>query len=120
MIVRVQPPQPGFCYKACLEEFLNPNRVHEYLLVHGYPICTNKRHQGQRMGHAWLEFNVEDQIIVFDAAHGSMMIKELYYQLGNIEEETTQRFTVTDSVQMIAKYKHEGPWGPVPKDILFG
>ena len=77
-----------------------------WTLVHGRPTLRFPPHI--EYGHAWLES--PDNSTVYDPTINTSMEKELYYALGNIEENNSHRYNRDETKEKINEFKHWGPW----------
>src|SRR5437868_1568257 len=93
-------------------------RPEQYVLVHGEPRYkgepgyegTRLVNTGDRFGHAW----VESGGIVFDVTtsvnNPTLMDRERYYALGDIDPATCRYYTRDEVLKMLVRYEHYGPW----------
>ena len=97
--------------------------------VHGV-VSGQGELEGVRFGHAWVEetqrFPVPEGIpdeqraawermsvtIVHDKSNGNdvSMPAEMYYNIGQIDKSTLQRYTPTETARNMARSMHHGPW----------
>ena len=98
----------GDCYAVAgnFMVFSDPGVV----LVHGYP--TLRRSPWKKFGHAWIEVELEGQVLVKDMSNGKdiEMPRELYYSVGNINPDECRRYTLADLRRYVTETKHWGPW----------
>jgi len=77
----------------------------EWYLVHGCP--TLRRPPYVKYGHAWLEVGE----VCYDAENCQFWPKDLYYAVGNIEDDGNLfRYTYDQMYQFLLAYNHYGPW----------
>jgi hypothetical protein len=95
----------GQCYELAGKYVLDTNR--EATLVHGRP--TLQRPPYEKYGHAWIEEDDE----VYDPCADVRMSRQVYYAIGNIDEDETREYSHEDLVDKINEFGHWGPWeGP--------
>jgi hypothetical protein len=107
----------GNCYPVACWLLIDPfgDIPSNAILVHGEP--TLQRAPFNKFGHAWVE--IGDSVFDFSNGRNIVIRKEVYYQLGKIEESSCRRYTKTEARRMVAKFKHWGPWeGTCPSDSV--
>ncbi len=95
----------------------------EVKVVHGLVVGTSGHVEGYTYGHAWVEWrglvadfsqSLDDPIIVPAG---------LYYEIGQIEPNTTVTYTLTEARRQAMDHGHYGPWDDelnaarVPEDL---
>lgn len=96
----------GDCYEASADYVL----AHEgTILCHGIVTGTAGEVEGIQYGHAWVEFEDGDHLVL-DVANGSVdeIPRILYYKLGQIEKVVT--YTRDELCEAIMENEHYGPW----------
>jgi hypothetical protein len=99
----------GSCYQDSFESL---GKFEGWKLVHGIAINTGKDHEGKEFGHSWLE---KDEI-VYDAASGKTVPRELFYRVGQIKY--TVEYTEEEARKNAVKFRHYGPWDKKIKATL--
>lgn len=105
----------GTCYEDVLEELLVRRTA---TLVHGYPTGIGGDAEGQRYGHAWLEFEADGIWWCWDVAN-ALVPRCLYYDAGTIDPAECRRYTIEEAAEWAIETEHSGPWGDVPEDVVF-
>jgi hypothetical protein len=101
----------GDCFGEVSERMLaDPTMLGQPLIaVHGLP--TGKSGAAATVGqypHAWLEFEVGGQELVFDTVANQLVEKARFYELGQITY--TVRYEATRLKYMVKKHGNLGPW----------
>ena len=87
----------GRCYELALRGCL---KASEWELVHGE--CIDKF--GNRIGHAWLEFDGEAYCPVLD----NCMASVFFYK--KLQATTITRYSMIEALIMHLHHQHAGPW----------
>jgi len=101
-----KPKTGGDCFDANAEYLLyhmNPND--NPLLVHG--IVRNSG-DGKPMGHCWIEHG--DEVICRANGNDLVLPKDLYYALGNINDENCFKYNHKEVLEWTGYTEHWGPW----------
>lgn len=79
------------------------------LVCHGYPRSRNPEHEGLRFFHAWIETPAG---FVIDRSNGLnvYMPRDVYYAIGDIDDNVVSRYTRHEAAVMMMRYRHYGPW----------
>ncbi len=114
----IQTTDVGECYRAAYQMLLG--MPDDAVLVHGYPRLTRGEHQGRKFGHAWVETEIGDGVaIVHDHQSRQPIPAMLYYHVGQIKPAECKRYTLRQALRLALRTERYGPWGKVPKDVLF-
>ena len=108
------PEGDGDCFETAIEV---AHRLHDegcpnVRIVHGEPLGTGGEALGIRFPHAWVELTVDGVTFVVDESNGNSVTidKNLYYEIGNIVEADTRRYTTDEARAMMLKHGHYGAW----------
>jgi hypothetical protein len=112
----------GDCFKKAYETATAEQRARgvEAYVVHGvvdHPVSG-------RHWHAWCEVDVvlrwsdehgektHTMVMCVDRANGleHELPRDLYYTIGNIQEDSRWRYTVADASRHMVRERHYGPW----------
>lgn len=99
----------GQCFDSAQEYMLVHARAMEahipsVTLVHGYVTGQAGVHEGKRLSHAWVELECTPEVILcIDAAANVALLRDRYYQLGEIEPSECFRYTLDDMLEWLAK-----------------
>ncbi len=101
----------GDCFGEVSERMMeHPTMLGQNLIaVHGLP--TGKSGAAATVGqypHAWLEFEVGGQELVFDTVANQLVEKARYYELGQITY--TVRYEAKRLQYLVKKHGDFGPW----------
>jgi hypothetical protein len=91
-------------------------------LVHGYPTLTAGENAGKPFGHAWVEYPDEEtgQPMCLDYQRpGQPFHRALFYLVGQIDPRRCKRYAPRAADYMALRHGHYGPWGKVPRGVLF-
>lgn len=109
----------GNCYEAAglvilFERYELPRGAVNIRLVHGYPVGNVPGLFGKRIGHAWVEFDLEGTEWVLDRTTPLHLVRRAhYYAIGQLDEAHVYRFTTQESRVAALTFGHWGPWaGP--------
>lgn len=107
----------GDCFVAAIDKARElANAYDNVRVVHGVPLGTGGEAEGLRFPHAWVEFTqmfgdfpVE---FVADFSNGNEVIipKQMYYQIGKIDEGFNREYAVDELDELIESNGHAGPW----------
>jgi hypothetical protein len=116
----------GRCYELALAAFLvgeGPELPAGAVLVHGYPHLQGGEFEGEKYGHAWIEWHEKvehpmftddgDKPVVFQPA-------PLYYKVGQIDPDECVTYSRAEAREMIVEHETYGPWEKIPDDAIFG
>lgn len=108
----------GDCYEVAANTTLyglpvgTINEV-EYALCHG-TVAGRGPLTGVRFDHAWVEWYHEPTAttLAADYSNGNEVIvsASCYYALGMIDPSKVQRYTRDETLHMLLKHQHYGPW----------
>jgi hypothetical protein len=108
------PYGDGDCYSSAVStaEALSRSGVQNVRVVHGIPLGTGGEAEGIRYPHAWVEATINGEEMVIDNSNGGNYVlpKELYYLIGNIEEDVTRRYSYQEAQNQMTENGHYGPW----------
>lgn len=118
--------KPGKCYENTIQALMagtydTPEA--ECMLCHGYPRLTKEcqgHPAGTLYGHAWLERGRGVDRICIDVLTGKAFGIGVFYAVGQIDPATVARYTKAEAWENLKKYRHQGPWGAVPMEAVFG
>jgi len=101
----------GDCYEAAVGLLLDlkiDGTVENATLVHGLVTGTDGEVEGVRYGHAWVEIGDA----VFDYSNGRKIVlrREHYYEVGNITDEDTTRYSWDEARAALLENETYGPW----------
>jgi hypothetical protein len=101
------------CYEAAYRLMMNYGGWEEVYLCHGIATKTTPPHE--RMGHAWVEVEMECQntmgyiTVVFDALFPKQgILKWVYYTVGRVSDVV--RYTRGEAVVLACREECYGPW----------
>lgn len=100
-------PRGGDCYDISGRFILNEKKDSVMKLVHGV-VSGQGALTGLRIGHAWIE--KDNEVIEKSNGHNSILPKDLYYSIGQIDEKEIIRYTVKEAKEQMLKFEHFGPW----------
>lgn len=119
----------GNCYEDCAHILMEQSEK-GWVLVHGHPRLTRMDRgvpAGSHYGHAWLEkfnpVNPTGELLwgkgagyttCLDVLSGMEVPKEMFYQVGCIEEADVRRYTMKETYEMLFEHDHYGPWHDGP------
>ena len=108
----------GDCYRANGNRFVdlsNENGPTRLRLVHGIVATGSGHMKGVRHGHCW----IEDGDVVTDCSDGSCnkYEKQLYYAIGNIQEDEVRHYDVKQFAMHTAVNMHWGPWEVIDEKV---
>ena len=89
------------------------------VVVHGAPVYRGPG--GGRMGHAWVEVEVDGRVWVVDYSNRlrEVLPVSLYYRIGQIEPARCVRYDVGEAIDLALETGEYGPWTPF-EDVLMG
>lgn len=102
----------GNCYKSAANTLMAHKKLgvaglpydEDVFLVHGRPKLTKPPFC--EYGHAWLEWGD----VVLDTETDNIIPRQLFYSVGNIDEDTCVRYTYKMAQWFMLEYSHYGPW----------
>ena len=107
----------GNCYHnvltAALREFLPMSE--RVKVVHGEVGGTGPL-AGIRYGHAWLELSDD---LVWDH-NGGMVQRDVYYEIGTIDPDEVDKYSIDEAVMLALEHDTTGPWGEKGNARLHG
>ena len=80
----------------------------KYRIVHGIPMLGGVKEGGERYGHAWIEYDEDDMVMVYDPYNDMAMPKAVYYKLGGIDYSVI--YSWAEAREMLIEEGHYGPW----------
>jgi DNA polymerase III epsilon subunit-like protein/GNAT superfamily N-acetyltransferase len=107
------PDGDGNCFsEAVIQARKLANAYDRVRIVHGYPLGTGGEAEGLRYPHAWVEFTENGVEWVRDYSNGNKFEfpKALYYGIGNIVEQDTNKYDIEEAVKLMNESEHYGPW----------
>ena len=99
----------GDCYEVAGRRVLHGSE--DLTLVHG--VVTGQGDlEGNKFGHAWVEYNQDGIWIVDDNSNGRNITlpRDYYYQLARLDPSEQERYTKEQALVKSMKYGHWGPW----------
>ena len=110
--------EAGDCYRQAGRELTDPTTRENLVLCHGYPTLRGGPHYGERFGHAWLEFQEDDDTwTAYDpSTHGINLPRDVFYALGNIDPQHVRRYTRAEAVRKLVEHRVWGPWEDDPEE----
>lgn len=120
----------GDCFQVAVQVATERATAKDHAwIVHGLPIGTGPANRGKRFWHAWVEIDLTVEIppemlegatgsrsitttICLDRSNGhdTQLPKEVYYKVGQLEEQWVWRFTLAEAVERMNLLDHYGPW----------
>lgn len=97
--IKHKPGSMRMCYKDSLEKL---RKEKHGTLVHGQVRTVDN--QGQRGGHAWIDYGD----YVWEPQYDAYFTKEFYQQQLNLVE--TARYSLEEALALAEKHNHYGPW----------
>lgn len=130
-----RPVGDGDCFQSAVKvmfEVLTPEQRNNAKICHGVPMGQG-RIEGIRFDHAWVEVTTKTdfgdadpndpqvkllmerfptQTVVYDYSNGRelQIPKELYYAIGQIDEESVKRFSAKQAQVEMTERGFYGPW----------
>lgn len=110
--------ETGRCYELTtkvmlrieLNEFFERLELDNLKVVHGIVTIQSGINKGKRMGHAWLESDEKNQVIDLGTGIPHLINKELYYKVGNVEQEKNIYYNKREIYRLAILHGNCGPW----------
>ncbi len=107
-----QTHQLGMCYPNAYRYLMDMDEIEarKAFLVHGTVLMNSGHMKGARDEHAWIEMGgtVIDPSI--NPENPKRVPKDVYYQVGQINEKELKKYTVSEMVAQCLVTRHYGPW----------